>query len=133
MLSITRAMMAASLAMLACAPALAQGIQEQAEAKARVISGELQMHSANAKAESSKASAAMQGGDKAAACSGFKASRAEAQKVLDLFPQQREQMMIASSDTALAIARVQKIDENHGIWITLASQLDERVKLACGE
>lgn len=125
------ALLAAGLAALAGA-ANAQTISQAAEARAKEITAELQAHSAAAKSESGKAAAAMEAGDKATACTGFKASRAEAGKVLDLFPQQREQMMIATTDTALAVARANKIDENHGVWITLASQLDERVKLACG-
>lgn len=110
----------------------AQSVQEQAEAKAKAIGVDLQTHSNAAKAESARAAAALQAGDKTTACAAFNASRAEAQKVLDLFPQQREQVMIATSDTALALARVEGIDKNQGVWLTLASQLDERVKLACG-
>lgn len=125
------AMMAVGILLLADA-ANAQSVQERAEAKAKAIGVELQTHSSAAKAESARAAAALQAGDKTTACAAFNASRAEAQKVLDLLPQQREQVMIASSDAALALARVEGIDKNHGVWLTLASQLDERVKLACG-
>ncbi len=60
--------------------ASAQGIQQQAEARAKAITAELQTHTALAKAESGKAAAALRSGDKASACTSFKVSRAEAQK-----------------------------------------------------
>lgn len=127
------AAMAMAIVLVALAGAAsAQGIQQQAEAKAKAIAAELQTHTVLAKAESSKGAAALQSGDKASACTSFNVSRGEAQRILDLFPQQREQVILATSDAALALARVQKIDENHGVWVTLASQLDERMKLVCG-
>lgn len=124
---------AAAAGVVFAAGADAQGIREAAELKVRELTAQIQEHSAAAKMKSAEGTQAIRGNDKASACSGFKAGRAEAQAVLDLLPQQREQVMIASADAATALGRVNRIDEMTGTWLGLASQLDERIKVVCEE
>lgn len=111
--------------------AFAQGIQEQAEAKVKAMTAELQAHSATARTESGAAAKAMEANDKATACPHYTVARAETQAIIDLLPQQREQILLASKDTATAIGQANKVDQMMGTWLGLASQLDERIKIAC--
>ena len=111
--------------------ASAQGMLEQAEAKVKALSVELQAHTEAAKAEGGKGTAAMQANDRAGACAGFTKSRAETQTVLGLLAQQREQVMLASADAATAIGRANKIDEMSGTWMGMVSQLDKRIAQVC--
>lgn len=127
-----RIVIAAAALALAAPLASAQSIQAQAEAKVKAMTAELQTHSATARAEGAAAGQAMEAGDKATACTHYQTSRAETQKILDLLPQQREQIFIASPDTATALGRANKVDEMMGTWLGLASQLDGRITLACG-
>lgn len=111
--------------------ASAQGMLEQAEAKVKALSVELQAHTEAAKAEGGKGTAAMRANDRAGACAGFTKSREETQTVLGLLAQQREQVMLASADAATAIGRANKIDEMSGTWMGMASQLDQRIAQVC--
>lgn len=129
---LSRLAIAAACVSFALAPiAHAQNIQEQAEAKVKAMTAELQAHSATARTEGAEAAKAMQANDKPTACTHYKTSRAETQKIIDLLPQQREQILLASTDTVSAIGRANKVDEMMGTWLGLASQLDERIKMAC--
>jgi prophage antirepressor-like protein len=73
----------------------------------------------------------MQAGDKAAACTSFKTSRAETASVLDLLKQQREQILIATADAATALGRANQNDVMQGTWLGLQSQLDQRIAATC--
>ncbi len=115
------------------AGAEAQGLREKAELKVRELTAQIEEHSAAAKMKSAEGTQAMRANDAAGACAGFKAGRAEAQTVLDLLTQQREQVMVASEDAAAAVARANRIDEMSGTWLGLASQLDARIKAVCGD
>lgn len=111
--------------------ASAQGVREQAEAKLKTITADLQTHTAAAKAEGGKGQEAMRANDKAGACESFKKARTETGTVLNLLSQQREQVMIATEDAATALARANKIDEMAGSYITLAAQIEARVTATC--
>ena len=74
----------------------------------------------------------MEANDKTTACTHYKSSRAETQTIIGLLSQQREQILLASTDTATALGRANKIDEMMGTWLGLASQLDQRITIACG-
>lgn len=129
---LSRLASAAALCALAFTPgALAQNIQQQAELKIHELTAQLQAHSATARAEGAEAAKAMQASDTAGACTHYKTSRAETQIIIDLLPQQREQIMLATSDTATAVARMNRVDEMIGTWLGLASQLDGRIAQVC--
>lgn len=117
---------------LAGAPfAYAQNLHEQAEAKVKELTVQLQAHSTAARTKGAEAQKALQAGDKAAACTHYKASRAETATILTLLSQQREQIMLATPDAATAIGRANRVDEQTGTWMTLAGQLDQRIPMVC--
>jgi hypothetical protein len=122
---------AAFLAAAAVPVATAQNLHVQAEAKVKELTVQLQTHSTAARAKGAEAQKALQAGDKAAACTHYKASRAETATILNLLSQQREQIMLATPDAATAIGRANRVDEQTGTWMTLAGQLDQRIPIVC--
>lgn len=123
---------AAVMLALAAAPvASAQNLHAEAEAKVKELSSQLQTYSTTARAKGAEGQKALQAGDKAAACTHYKSSRADTATILTLLTQQREQIMLATPDAATAIGRANRVDEQTGSWMTLAGQLDQRIAMAC--
>lgn len=113
------------------APAFAQGLHEQAQAKVRALSVEIKSHSDASRAAGTDAQRALAAGERAKSCAAFKTSRAEAAKVLELLAQQREQVLLATPDVATGVMQASRIDDMTGSWMKLAAQLDERLPKVC--